>query len=214
MFGIGATELIIIAVIISIVVSVSFIRRGGGIRISGPALVLRKFKVEESSPDGVFVEIVGRASGLTAWLLTILRFDTETRLKVTDKEFSFKSSSLFGQINQVAPLTSISSTHCSYSKPICYLIVGVISIIGGVLSSMGRYGNSGALIAGIVIGAVFFILYWLSKKMTMSFETSGGMIMGLTFKRSVIENIPVDIQKAIQAIGIVNKKVLESQSQR
>ncbi len=67
------------------------------------------------------------------------------------------------------------------------------------------------MIVGLLIGLLFFIAYWLSKKIAISIQTKGGMIMGLSFKRSVIENIPVDIQKAIQAITIINNNVIESQ---
>jgi hypothetical protein len=212
MFGIGMPELIIICAIIFVVSGMGLGRRGGSIRAGGPTLVLKKFSVSESSQDGVFIEIVGRASGFMAWLLTVLGFDAETQLNVTENDFSFKSSSLFGQIVQTAPLLNISSTHCGYSKPIGFLIIGCIFIIGGIISSMGRYGSSGAFIAGLIIGGIFLLLYWLSKKMTLSFETNGGMIMGLTFKRSVIENVAVDIEKARQAIEVINKNIIKSQS--
>jgi hypothetical protein len=208
MFGFGISELLTIAVIIFVA---GLVRRGGGIRITGPTLVLRKFKVDEASPDDVFVEIAGRASGLTEWLLTALGFDAETSIKVTDREFSFKSSSLFGQINQVAPLPNIASTHCGYSKPIGYLMVGAVIFLGSILMGMRSDRGAGVFMFGLIIGGILLIAYWLSKKMTMSIETTGGMIMGLTFKRSVIENVSVDIEKAMQAIGIINKKVMESQ---
>lgn len=208
MAGTGIGQIIIVAVIIFVLSGMGLGRRRAG----GPTLVLRKFSVNESPQDGVLVEIVGRASGLMAWLLTVLGFDAETCLTVTGDDFSFKSSSLSGQITQTAPLPNISSTHCGYSKPISYLIVGSIFIIGGLISSMGGYGNSGALIVGLIIGGAFLLFYWLSKKMTMSFETSGGMIMGLSFKRSVIEHMAVDIEKARQAIDLINKSVIQSQA--
>jgi len=198
-------------VIIFFVAAGSLGRRSGGIRITGPSLVLRKFHVNASAPDGVLVEIVGRASGVTAWLLTIMGFDAETSLKLSNNELSFRSSSLFGQLNQVAPLPGISSTHCGYSKPIGYLILGVIFVLGGILIGLGQSGGGGIFLTGLIIGGIFLIAYWLSKKMTISIETGGGMIMGLIFKRSVIENIPIDIQKAIQAMDVINQKVIESQ---
>jgi len=143
-----------------------------------------------------------------------MRFDTETSLKVSIKDISFRSSSLFGQIYQVSPLPSISSTHCGYSKPIGFLILGTIFIFGGLYSSLiGLDGMGAGLfpIVSVLLGLLFFIIYWLSKKMALSIQTKGGTIMGLIFKRSVIENVPVDIQKAIQAISIINKYVIESQ---
>jgi hypothetical protein len=212
MFGIGAPELIILFVIL---IGVALVRRQSGrIGISGPTLVLRKFSVIETTPNGYFVDIVGRASGLTAWLLTVMRFDTETSLKVSKKDISFKSSSLFGQIHQVSPLPSISSTHCGYSRPISFLILGIIFIFISLYNYMFRSYAMGAEflpIINLIIGVLFFIAYWLSKKMALSIQTKGGVTMGLIFKRSVIENVAVDIQKAIQAISIINKNVIESQ---
>lgn len=218
MFGVGMSEMIVLAVVVIILIGGGIARRGRrGIRISGPTLVLRRFHIDETPSANILVDIVGRPKGIIAWLLTILGIDAETSLKATDKEVTFRSSSLFGQIHHVAPLPSISSTHCGYSKPIGYLILGIIFILVGLLSSVspvlwqfGLYGSRG-LIFGLVVGVVFLIAYWLSKKMTMVFETSGGMTMGLIFKRSVIENIPIDIEQALKAIYIVNNKITESQ---
>jgi len=192
-----------------------FIFRGrttGTTRFTSSTLVLRQFDIKDDIPDGVFVEIVGRASGLIGWILTVIGFDATTSLKITDKDISFNSSSLFGQINQVAPLPSIASTHCGYSKPLGYLIVGMIFVIGGIVIAFVQFESAGAAgIPLIIIGVILFVVYWLSKKMTITLETTGGSIMGIRFKRSVIENIPVDFEKAIQTIDIINKKIIESQ---
>jgi hypothetical protein len=212
MFGIGVLELIVLAVVVLVLVGRGLARRGGGgILISGPTLVLRRFKIDETSTANVLVDIVGRASGITAWLLTVMGFDAETSLKVTDKEVSFRSSSLFGQTHQVVPLPSVSSTHCGYSKPIGYLIVGAIFLIGGILSGLGESGGGTVILSGLVIGGILLIAYYLSKKIVISIETSGGMVLGLSFKQSVIENVSVDMEQALKAIRIVNQKVIGSQ---
>jgi hypothetical protein len=217
MFGMGAPELIVVAVVVLFIIG-GLSRRGGRSRISGPSLVLRKFNLNEAAPDGLVVDIEGRASGLISWLLTVLGLDAITTLKITGKELSFRSSSLFGQIYQVAPLPNISSTHCGYSKPIGYLVLGVLIGLAGIVASFAQHGGGGLAGGGgmaglplIVIGLVFIIAYFLSKKLAISVETSGGMVMGLTFKRSVIENVPVDIQKALMAIQLINRKIVEAQ---
>lgn len=218
MFGMGAPELIVVAVIVLFIIGgLGLSRRAGRGRISGPSLVLRRFNLNESAPDGIAVDIEGRASGLISWLLTILGLDAITTLKVTDKDLSFRSSSLLGQTHQVAPLPNISSTHCGYSKPIGYLVIGILIALAGIVAGFAQHGGGpagGSGMAGlplIVIGLVFIIAYFLSKKLTISIETSGGMVMGLTFKRSVIENVKVDIQKALSAIQLINRKVVEAQ---
>lgn len=55
------------------------------------------------------------------------------------------------------------------------------------------------------------VYYWLNKKI-ISIETFGGMTLGLSFKRSVIENVPVDITLATKAIRIINDKVVGKNS--
>jgi hypothetical protein len=191
-------------------------RKGGRARISGPTLVLRKFNLNESAPDGLVVDIEGRESGVISWILTVLGLDAITTLKTTGTELSFRSSSLFGQIHRVASLPNISSTHCGYSKPIGYLIIGVLIGLAGVVAgfALSAAHASGSGLVGlslIVIGLVFIVAYFLSKKLAISVETSGGMVMGLTFKRSVIENVPVDIEKAFLAIQLINRQVVQAQ---
>ncbi len=211
MFGIGIPELIIIAVVFSIFAGPFLARRSGGVNFSGPTLVLRQFKIDESSTDGFFVNIIGRPSGLIAWLLTLLRFDTESILKVSESEIMFASSSLFGEVRLLTPLTSVSSTLCGYSKPIGFLISAVIFIIGGLIAGTTQRNGGPIILFCLVIAAVLIVLYVLAKKIAISIETSGGRSVGLIFKRSVIENVAVDIQKAQKAIKIINAKVLDSQ---
>ena len=179
------------------------------IRISGPSLVLIKFNLDESASDNPILDIEGRSSGLIAWLMTILGLDTKTTLRIMNREVSFRSSSLFGEIHQVAQLSSISSTHCGLFKPLGYLIVGIVIALGGVVAGLAGLGQ--AMLPLIVLGFVFIVAYFLSKKLAISLETNGGMLMGLIFKRSVIENIPVDVKKALLAIQLINRKVGEAQ---
>lgn len=216
MFGIGSSELVaLIPLIIIIALVGGLARSGGGLRISGPTLVLRKFKVDGSASDGVLVDIGGRASGVIGWLLTVIGLYGERSFRVAGKQISFETSSRFGQLHQVVPLTNVSSTHCGYSKPIGLLILGVLFGIGGILSAFSRQpGNGPVVLVLLIIGALFVIGYLLSKKIVISLQSDGGMQMGLTFKRSVIENIPVDIDKALQTIKFINEKVIESKINR
>jgi hypothetical protein len=204
--------IIAFALVVLIVLGLWLVRRGGGgIHIAGPTLVLRKFKIDDAPSAEVVVDIVGRVSGIIAWLLTIIGFDAEYNLKVTDKEITFKSSSLYGQIHRIVPLPSVASTHCGYSKPIGYLIMGAIFLVGSVLSGLEIRSGGGLIVIGLVIGVIFLIAYYLSKKIAISLETSGGMQFGLSFKRSVMETVSVDMDQALRAIRIINQKIIESQ---
>lgn len=213
MFGMGFPEMII-GVVIAVFCIAAAVSRRGGARIAGPALVLRKLKVNEQAADGFIIDIDGRASGVIAWFLAVVGFDAVSSLKVTATEITFKSSSLFGQTYYVAPLTSIAHTRCGYSKPIGFLIVGGLLILMGLYWVMTQHGNTAVPIFSLLIGIILMIGYWLLKKMAIIIETNGGTCMGLTFKRSVMENVSVDIKKALEAIRLINKKILEAQGLR
>lgn len=168
----------------------------------GPLLVLRKFHVEPAPGASVIVDIAGRPSGLVSFLLTIMKLDEETSIQVTKGAITFKSSSLSGQFHQVAPIRQISSTHCGYSKPIILIILGVFLPLVGVFT-----GSYILLLVTFLLGALCLVGYFFSKKITLSIITSGGTVMGLQFKRSVLENVDVDINKAKIAIEAINNLI-------
>ena len=212
MFGIGSPEIMgTVGGIILVAIIAAVLSRRGGARVVGPTLALRKMKVNEAAPDGFVIDIDGRSSGLIAWCLTVLGFKDINNLRVTNTDLTIKTSSLFGQIHNVVPLTSVSFIRCGYSKPIGYLIIGVILVLIGLYQAITEHGGGAGIIVILLVGIIFIAAYWLLKKMAIVVETYGGTSVGLAFKRSVIENVSVDIDKALEAIRLINKKVLEAQ---
>jgi hypothetical protein len=203
---------LLIALVVFFMISAGLTRRGvNSMSVAGPTLVLRRFNVDEKQTSSVSVDIAGRSSGVTAWILTVLGFDTETSIQVREKDIVFKSSSLQGQILQVVPITSVSCTYCGYSKPIGLVVVGFLSLVLG-LATQVLHGTTGVgLGAGFLVFVIFVILYYFSKKILISLETRGGMVFGLYFKPSVIESVFVDIDKANKAIEIINSKAVKYQ---
>jgi hypothetical protein len=185
-------------------------RRRGGHYSMGSALVLRKFAVDETAADGVVLHIVGRKPGLIAYLLTVIGFDAETSLSMNEDEILIKTSSLSGQIHQLVPLPNVSSTQCGYYKPIGLLICGIVFFVLGIVAGIRDSGVG--LLLFWVLGGILFASYWLSKSMLISIETMGGMFpLGLRFKPSVIEGVSVDIQKVLQAVRLINQRVVAAQ---
>lgn len=188
-------------------------RRGNaGLRIAGPVLALRRFEVNGLPDAPVVVDIRGRASGLVAWLLTVARIDNETCLVVTRDQVWFQAASLYGQTQRVVPLLSVASTHCGYRKPLGLLVLGIFFLLVGILAWMvGAVEEPGAAILLAAIGGGLLVMYKLRKSMTISLETHGGTILGLNFKRSVIEGVGVSMEQAEQAIQAINNSILASQ---
>lgn len=199
----------LLAILLVVFVLKGVLRSIGGKNSVSATLVLRNFKITESALAGdTLVEIVGRSSGFKAWLLTVMGLSPETTFKVSRTEVSYKGSSLSGETHQIVPLPSVASTHCGYTKSIFSLILGIIIILGGLLIGTE---NTSILLLELVIGGLFIISYWLSKKIIIKIETSGGLMMGIAFKRSVIENVPVNMEQALKVIKIVNEQVVKSQ---
>jgi hypothetical protein len=206
MGSIGTTEVLIILSLLLIIVSSKKI----GIKKILPVLVLRKFSIEKIPSNHIYLDIRGRSSGIISYILTNVGVDSETSLKLTENFILFKSTSLYGQVNNLIPLTSISSTNCGYSKPFSYIILSIISLFGGLFLLFSRM-NKTYYIGSFLISGLFILGYILEKKLIISVETYGGQVIGLIFKRSVIENLPIDINSTINATNLINLKVINSQ---
>jgi hypothetical protein len=59
----------------------------------------------------------------------------------------------------------------------------------------------------LILGAALITGYAFSKRLILTVETSGGMVVGLAFKRSVIENVAVDIAEVQRAIALINRVI-------
>ncbi len=212
-FGFGIQEIIILIGVLIIIAVASSFRRKGNIRFYGPALVLKKFKINQNpiSETDEIIAIAGRRPGIITWLLTTMGLDAVDSLIVTGREFRHRTVSLVGQFNEVCPLTSISSVHCAYRRPIWNLIFAGLIIIAGLYAWLDSDGKFFYFLISLLIALIFIVAYVLLKKILIEIHTRGGLSIGLSFKRSVIENIPVDIEQAKSVINIINNLVLRSQ---
>jgi len=172
-----------------------------------PTLVLTEFETDKIESTGSLMNIKGRASGIISWLFTIIGIDSITSFNVSAEKILFKSSSLYGETQQVAPLRNISSSQCGYYKPIGYIILAGIILFAGVVAGLIEH-SIGVIVLALIIAAIFFIAYALSKNISISVETYGGIVLGIRFKRSVIENVAVDIEKAKKVIEIISQKIV------
>ena len=170
-----------------------------------PKLVLRKFSINKPGAP-THIEIRGRDAGAIGWLLTSMRLKDETTLHITGDQISFVRASLFGKKQQTIPIPSVASASSGYERPIGFLIFGVFVFLIGLFSGSGK-----GIANGIIVAAVFVLLYVLLKKIVVSIETSGGSNIGISFARSVIENIPVDIEQAQQVVDTINREITQRQ---
>jgi hypothetical protein len=159
------------------------------IRILGPALVLKQFATDPSTGR---VHIIGRRPGFIGWLLSVMGVDANTELVIHPSEVTFRQASLFGETVTTCPISRISSVSAGYAKPVEYLIAAVLSVI--------------TLIGPFIMLALFF----LEKRVFISVETTGGATYAIAFKRSIIEGVAVDQERAKEVLALVQRNILMS----
>lgn len=178
---------------------------------SGPTLVFKVINIFSEGKNGTYIEIIGRPAGVISWLLTVLRMEATTTFMLTSDRLTYRGTSFRGEHRTVLPLSSIESTSCGYSKPIGWVVAGVLAIIIGlVFDRPDVQAESIIKIVAIVSGALFIINYFFSKKMYMT-VSAGQATVSISFKKSVIENVPVTLERAMEAISVLNDKAVASQ---
>ncbi len=64
----------------------------------------------------------------------------------------------------------------------------------------------------LIIGIIFLIIFFFSKRLFITVETRGGLTPGIRFKRSIIGNVPVDFNKAKSVVAIIKNKTIQKTS--
>lgn len=177
--------------------------RGARLPLSGRPLVLQRFFLDSTGRAPNLVEIQGRPQGLVSWLLTTMKVDATTSLTVTRSEISFKSAKLSGEHAIVVPLSHISSLQYGFSKPISLIWISVIVAVASIWAGLSR-NNSWLLLGGLILAGLLLVAYFLSKKMAIAVETTGGAVFSFAFKRGVIEGVSVDLAQTRAAVDFIN----------
>jgi hypothetical protein len=179
-------------------------------------LVLTKFEVRDNPRDNVYVDLEGRAAGLLHWFLHLLGLMYHTTLKVTDREVHLDSASVFAHLKRTVPLKSVSSTDCGYFKPLALIITAVIELIAGPQLILKAHGSDAKamLFFGVMLvmlAIIQIIAYALQKSIRIGIQTHGSTTYSVRFRRSIIENVAMDIDYAEKAIRILNNLVSKAQ---
>lgn len=214
--GTGFTSLVWM---IALIIVATIVWRGRKNHVPGTTIVLKRFRINEDCSAKIGVEIVGRASGLVAWILTLLRLEPEVELVVSDAEVTLRVADLSGIGYTYIPLGQIHATVCGYQRSILAFGFAILFSLGFVLNFLtGLWiGNSSEIgsdmaysFAFLILAAIAALVYFLSKRIAISVETE--KTRGIVFKRSVIENVSVDLPEAQRAITVINSRLLAAQS--
>jgi len=170
-------------------------------------LALRKFEVNKDPDAENIILIEGRKTGLMSWILVKLKLGNIFRIVVKREHISYIGESLAGKEHLLVPNSKASSSACGYEKPIVMFFLGALLVIGGIIYIFSQV-LMGILL--ILIGLIFFFLYSYMKNFFIRIETFGSSRIGFSFKKSFIENKPINIEQIEEAIEIINDLIKNS----
>jgi hypothetical protein len=209
----GAFFLIILAVLF-IFISFSVILRS---RKKIIHLALTKFIVDQDSKYPVVIE--GRRTGLIQWLLVQLRLGNLYKIYVKKDYIIYSEDSMSGFAMDLTPVHKVASTSCGFHRPILLLILaGLIFVLYWValfytLATTFDFAFGGFAISFLlvlILDALLIIIYIFRKNFYIAIYTVGGVQYRLSFKRSFIENVDVNMRTVEDAIFLINDLVLAS----
>ena len=169
-------------------------------------LVLKHFYAGNGKNEaGFFIDVLGRQSGLLAFLLSLMKIDPTVSLQVNERGVFYKAGSFFGQTTLYFPISQISATQSGWGKPKKLFFASVGIAVFGLIASIEA--GFAAFVMAEIVAAILFILYVLKKSLFMGVASGGDSFYSLEFKRSIIENVAVDEAKVNEAVTILNALV-------
>jgi hypothetical protein len=207
------------------------LRRLGG----APTLVLKEYRVSRAPVEGNFVYLAGRPQGFLSFLLTLIGLGTEIRFTVSRKAVAREEErwSLFPYyaVDSV-PIFNVASTHFGCSKNVFTFVVGFVCLLAAVAVAvpafqgqpdaplqaldLPRAGRDAvlAVAAGLaVLGLLFCLASFLSKRLEIAVETGGGRAIGVRFKPSVLGRLRVDEDALVEVVEIINSLIARGPAQ-
>jgi hypothetical protein len=153
--------------------------------------------------------------------LTLFGLHPQTSFSVTNDEVARETVGPRGFEYLYAPLAEISSSRCLYYRAFWVLVLSLAFYLYGLItlfSAMVRTNDyerqrglaeaSYMLWPCLILGTASYIWYALSKRVLISVVARGDVGIGISFKRSIIENVGVELKKAIDAVDLMNARIL------
>lgn len=100
----------------------------------------------------------------------------ENKIILTNHRMQMTDSRLGQSFTISIFLEDISSMETKYKSHIILIGLAVLSVLGGLYLS-GKNGGSDALTGGVVLGAIFFAIWWFTRKHIISIASDGGSAM-------------------------------------
>lgn len=152
------------------------------------ALVVKNFFVSRAPrEDGVYVEVVGRESGLLAWLFALLRLEPNFSLTIMFDKVSYQSSSIRGFTRVVLPVQSVSSVYFGTTRPWASALGWFLAFVFAAYVA-AKAGSVLGVVLLVLIGVLVAVLVFVFKReLCIGVTEITGEDYELRVKRSAIE---------------------------
>jgi hypothetical protein len=194
------------------------------IRGSGAVMVLKKFEVDRNPEATQVILVRGRPAGLFGWLLNLFHIEYDQTLRVSAKDLAIEKASLNGFSCNYLPIKDVGSVLCEYYRAFPFLLLSMLTLAAGICTFLfalltdtaspylrqSVFSSASGIIFGyVLLSSIFFLVYFLSKRIRISVESSGGERCGISFKRSVIENTTIEFDQGLDLAEVLNNLVLQ-----
>ena len=164
------------------------------------ALVVKEFTVNQEGPH--YVHIVARRGGIINWLLTLCGINTTTILDIYEDRVLFEHGSLSGKLKSCMPLSAMSVASGGFFKPVICLFWAFVFFIAAFFTS------GFALDLTIILAIASIVYYFIRRSLLIEIVSASSWGASICFKRSIIEGVNVDYDKAIQVVDILTMLVM------
>jgi len=190
--------------LIVVAIVLIFALAGNFVASNNKSLVVKKFFVNpEARDDGVYVEIIGRQSGLIAWIFALLKIDPTLEMRVRYDKVEYMSSSFSGFNRVVLPIQSVSSVFFGVVRPwlkaLSWLFLFLVSAYAAAEAG-STVAVIGLSITGVVVAILIFVL---GRVRSIGFTEMTGDKYTLRLKRSVIEGQEISEENLAEIAAII-----------
>ena len=205
MESLGDWHWLALALVVFVVVPVVRFVAGRG----GSLVVKRCFVSPTPREDGVYVEVIGRQSGLWGWLLAVLRIDPLVEMRIRYTRVEYFAGSLSGYNRVVLPIESISSVFFGFSRPwgtaFFWFFVCVAVAMG-----MRELGENAIFVALVFTGAfVATLVMVLGRARVIGLTEVTGDDYAMRLQRSLIEGQEIQ-QHQLEEISRIMLALLDA----
>jgi len=117
----------------------------------------------------------------------------------------------YGKKRVNVPNNAITGIETGWRKPFYLLVTAIVILFGSLSAFFSSYSrDSGTIIVvGIILSIICLVFYFLNKTLFFGITNAeSNKTVWMEVKRSVIENVPIDLDKFEEAATVLNEAVL------